>query len=223
MPSETATSTVAIALTSIAVDPALFGQYVGAETVISKKRTADWLYVLWCSSAKTFSAFEKGVDALDAHHFPQRQGARKGDTLFLPVLGIDSQTTDRVLIGVVGCSFLDEIFDEKAGQFKPCVDVWRAHSAVDTSLIPGMHRLSRQLHVDFAINVHGGEGKRKRQPTRSIYRDTATMDQKPATKKKTLITKSRASSKDELIKTMQAEMAAKDALISELTAARPSS
>ena len=40
-------------------------------------------------------------------------------------------------------------------------------------LIPGFKRLSRQLQVDFAVNVHGGEGKRKREPVRSIYEEAA--------------------------------------------------
>ena len=40
-------------------------------------------------------------------------------------------------------------------------------------LIPGFKRLSRQLQVDFAVNVHGGEGKRRREPVRSIYEEAA--------------------------------------------------
>lgn len=40
-------------------------------------------------------------------------------------------------------------------------------------LIPGFRRLSNQLRVDFAINVHGAEGKRRREPTRSIYEEEA--------------------------------------------------
>ena len=40
-------------------------------------------------------------------------------------------------------------------------------------LIPGFKRLSRQLQVDFSVNVHGSEGKRRREPVRSIYEEAA--------------------------------------------------
>jgi hypothetical protein len=36
-----------------------------------------------------------------------------------------------------------------------------------------LKRLSNQLRVDFAADVHGSGGKRKREPTRSIYEEAA--------------------------------------------------
>jgi hypothetical protein len=49
----------------------------------------------------------------------------------------------------------------------------RAVGSADTLLIPGLKRLSRQLHVDFAINIHGSEGKRKREQRRSVYEEAS--------------------------------------------------
>ncbi len=40
-------------------------------------------------------------------------------------------------------------------------------------LTPYLRRLSKQLHVDFATDVHCAEGKRKREPTRSVYEEAA--------------------------------------------------
>jgi hypothetical protein len=240
MPSEHALSTVAIVLTRSRVDPSLFGQYVGSETVISKKHREGWLYVLRCETARSFSAYEGAVNELDAHLLAS---TTQTETFFLPV---DNQTTDTVLIGVTGSAFLDEIFDRKSGLFKKSVSVWRMESmlpprkrAVDSMLIPGLKRLSRQLHVDFAINIHGSEGKRKRGQPRSIYRDAAMMERKPkrAYKKRCveldasedepvssqvldIISAAHAAaiaSKDELIKSLQAALAAKTELILRLS------
>ena len=38
---------------------------------------------------------------------------------------------------------------------------------------PTLKRLNNQLRVDFAIDVHGRDGKRKREPTRSVYEEAA--------------------------------------------------
>ena len=177
MPSEAATSTVAIVLSRSKVDAPLFGQYVGSETVIHKKHGGGWLYILKSETARSFDAFENAVNGLDTHL--QMITAQK-TSFFLPV---DSQTNDKILIGVAGSPFMNEIFDKRSGLFKKYVEVWRMQSTVpprkravgspDTLLIPGLKRLSRQLHVDFAINIHGSEGKRKREQRRSVYEEAS--------------------------------------------------
>ena len=177
MPSEQATSTVAIVLSRSKVDAPLFGQYVGSETVISKKHGGGWLYILKSDAARSFDAFEDAVNGLDAH---LQMITSQTASFFLPV---DSQTNDKILIGVAGSPFMNEIFDKRSGLFKKYVEVWRMQSTVpprkrvvgspDTLLIPGLKRLSRQLHVDFAINIHGSEGKRKREQRRSVYEEAS--------------------------------------------------
>ena len=54
----------------------------------------------------------------------------------------------------------------------------RAQEEDVTMLIPGLKRLSHQLHVDFAVNVHGTDGKRKREPVRSIYEEAVAQGKK---------------------------------------------
>ena len=178
MPSEQATSTVAIVLSRSKVDSPLFGQYVGSETVISKKHETGWLYVLKSDAARSFDAFEDAINGLDTH---LQMITSQTASFFLPV---DTQTKDKILIGVSGSPFMNEIFDKRSGLFKKSVDVWRMQSIVpprkravgnaDSLLIPGLKRLSRQLHVDFAINIHGSEGKRKREQRRSVYEEAST-------------------------------------------------
>ena len=221
MPSEEATSNVAIVRTRCYVDAPLFGQYVGSETVISKKYSDGWLYVLKHENAKSFNEFDTAINELDQRLLAE---SNTTESFFIP----DSHTKDKVLIGVSGSAFLDKIFDQKTKQFRKSVEVWRMQNIVpprkrvaqaDTSLIPGLEKLSKQLHVDFSINVHGCEGKRKREPTHTIYEDIAKREQKPKrTYKKRSIASNNTPSKAELIKAMQDTLAMKDELIKTQTA-----
>ena len=69
---------------------------------------------------------------------------------------------------------------------KPSPELYKQHYAYwaswqeedVTMLIPGLKRLSHQLHVDFAVNVHGTDGKRKREPVRSIYEEAVAQGKK---------------------------------------------
>ena len=216
MPSEEATSNVAIVRTRCQVNAPLFGQYVGSETVISKKYSDGWLYVLKHENAKTFNAFDTAINELDRRLLAESSSM---ESFFIP----DSHTNDKVLIGVSGSAFLDKIFDQKTKQFRKSVEVWRMQNIVpprkrvaqaDDSLIPGLGKLSKQLYVDFSINVHGCEGKRKREPTRTIYEDIAKREQKPKRiYKKRSIAKSTPSKDNLIIKAMQDTLAMKDELI----------
>ena len=221
MPSEEATASLVIVLTHTKVELPLFGQYVGCETVISKKYTGNWLYVLKNETSKSFDEFEAAINALDTHLKATTHTA----SFFLPVLGSDSQTTDKVLLGVSGSPFLDEIFDASTGLFKRSVEVWRMQSTVpprkravtvdDSFTIPGIRRLNKQLHIDFTTNVRENEGKRKREPTSSIYKEH-TIRQKPK-KAKFNNSKPKSTTKDETIKFLleshNAAIASRDLLI----------
>ena len=73
-------------------------------------------------------------------------------------------------------------------------------------LTPYLRRLSRQLHVDFATDVHCAEGKRKREPTRSVYEEAAMKTFKHK-KKKERAEKQRMSDDDDsnhIVKMMNA-------------------
>lgn len=198
MPSEDTTSTVAIVLARSKVDLQLFGQFVGSEMVIAKKSGSNWLYVLKGDTEKSFHEFETAIDALDSHlRTPQQE------TIFIPVLEAERQTSDRVILGTPGLPLLDEIFNALRNQPSDQTELWRMNSTVpprkravpdSALLIPGLKRLSKQLRVDFAVNVHGSEGKRKREPTRSIYEE-AVMLSKKAVKSKNKKPKGKAQSK----------------------------
>jgi hypothetical protein len=222
MPSEEAKSSLVIVLTHTKVESPLFGQYVGCETVISKKHSGNWLYVLKNETSKSFDEFESAINAMDAHLKAETHTA----SFFLPVLGSDSQTTDKVLLGVSGSPFLDEIFDTSTGLFKRSVEVWRMQSTVpprkravivdDSFTIPGIRRLNKQLRIDFTASVQENEGKRKREPTSSIYKEH-TIRHKPKEIKFNRNTP-KSMTKDETIKSLmeshQAALASRDILIS---------
>jgi len=184
MPSEDTTSTLGVVLSHSKIDLSLFGQYVGSDMVISKKCNGNWLYVLKCEKCKTFSEFEKSVNALDENLRSRSPG--KSSSYFIPVMGKESQTSDIILIGALGTPLLEEVFDENTGKVKEPAEVWQMSNTVpprkrmkpddndDTPLLPGIMKLSKQLHVDFSVNIYGDEGKRKRVPVSSIYREEIT-------------------------------------------------
>lgn len=177
---------MAAVLARTRIDPSLFGQFTGCETVITKNHGENWLYVLKGEVRRSFDEFECAIKALDAHLLLRARETPLQHSYFLPVLGTDQP--DKVLLGTDGIPFLDgfEKADEGGKQEE---EVWQMRSTVPPRkrrvtvppehekeeeallLIPGLKRLSKQLRVDFAINVHSGEGKRKREPVRSIYRD----------------------------------------------------
>ena len=158
------------------MDLHLFGQFVGSEIVIAKKSGTNWLYALKGGIEKSFNEYETAIDTLESHlRTPQQL-----EPLFLPVLEAENQTHDKVILGTPGLPLLDEIFNALQDQPNNQTELWRMQSTVpprkraipdSALLIPGLKRLSKQLQVDFAINVHSSEGKRKREPTRSIYEE----------------------------------------------------
>jgi hypothetical protein len=188
MPSEDTTSTTAIVLARSKVDMQLFGQFVGSEIVVSRKSGSNWLYVLKGDAKKSFHEFEMAIDALDSHLRTPHQP----EPLFLPVLEAEHQTSDKVILGTPGLPLLDEVLEALRDAPKGQTELWRMNSTVPPRkraipdgelLIPGLKRLSKQLRVDFDVNVHSGEGKRKREPTRSIYEEAAMLSKKAAKSK----------------------------------------
>ena len=204
MPSEDTTSTLGVVLSHSKIDLPLFGQYVGSDMVIAKRACdGNWLYVLKCETCRTFYEFEASINALDSHLLRESCN-KKNTTLllllptssfFIPVLGKD--TSDIILIGALGTPLLEEIFDEKTGKIRQPAEVWQMTSTVpprkrvktddkicdattttnNIMMLPiglNLLKLSRQLHVDFSVNVYGDGEKRKREPVRSMYRTGGT-------------------------------------------------
>jgi hypothetical protein len=186
------TSHTALVHTKCKVEPTLFGQFIGVETVISKQRKHGWLYLLRSERTQTYDDLELKLKNLDAHI------ATPDTPSIFNVIGAEG---DFIVFGG-SHPLLQDVLNSN-GEFCDGVDVWRMNetrpprkrivSEKDASsetpsptqsptqpakteppmLIPGFKRLSRQLQVDFSINVHGGEGKRRREPVRSIYEDAA--------------------------------------------------
>jgi hypothetical protein len=170
------------------IDPVLFGQYMNVETVVTKEHPGNgWVYLLRSESAQTYENLDKGLQELDQY---LRRTIPCTETQFQPI----GDEQECIVLG--GSHVLFSELIQPTGNFQSGVDVWRMNGTLpprkrisaDTAgnpdiqlLIPGFKRLSRQLQVDFCINVHGSEGKRRREPVRSIYEEAAM---ESATKKK---------------------------------------
>ena len=173
------TSNTALVHTKGKVEPTLFGQYIGTESVFSKPHMNGWLYLLRSERIQTYEQLEVGLKTLEKNLHRESSNSTQ---LFHSI----GSAGEIVVLGAHS-SLLNEIIDTD-GELCDGVDVWRMNETrkhekrpEKQMLIPGFKRLSRQLQVDFATNVHGGEGKRRRDPVRSIYEEAA---QERANKKK---------------------------------------
>ena len=179
-------SHTALVHTKCRIEPTMFGQFIGVETVVSKKHHGGWLYLLRSDHTQTYEALEEKLKRLNANISQEK---------LFHVIG---PRGDIIVLG--GCHTLLQELINPNGEFCAGVDVWRTNTTLpprkrvissdkeddrttpsppppkaDPSqmLIPGFKRLSRQLQVDFSVNVHGSEGKRRREPVRSIYEEAA--------------------------------------------------
>ena len=217
MPSSDIEVHSAVVRSAKSIDPSLFGQYTGAETVIYKKDDAGYTYILRSETPRTYNDIEASINALDAHLIETNkensssQQQQPPESYFMRV--VDDSKTSSGKIMLSNTTYLASMMSSKTGQFRKGVEVWRQTSTVPPRkrvtadgvggedsmlLIPGLKRLSKQLHVDFAINVHGTDGKRKRQPTRSIYEEAAMQEKKkakrPYVRKAAVVVKKRSES-----------------------------
>ena len=167
---------IALVHATCKLDSALFGQFMGIETVGRKQHTDNgWLYILQSSAPRSYDQLAHGLMQLDAYL------SRTGQSVIIP---LSEDTNDKIRLGGAHALF-HELFDD-AGNFTNATEVWRMADTrpprkrvmQQDMLIPGLKRLSHQLRVDFAVNVHGSDGKRKREPVRSIYEEAAVESNK---------------------------------------------
>jgi hypothetical protein len=199
------------------VEPSLFGQFTGVKTVVSKSSRDGWVYLLRSEQTQTYETLEENLLKLSSH-------LCMGSELFR-VIGPEGDFI--VLSG--NHALMKEVVDTN-GSFCEGVNVWQTKPnplpprkraiPPETSndikvrhtetpykpenpqqLIPGFKRLSRQLQVNFSTNVHGSEGKRRREPVRSIYEEAAieiaTKKKRPYVRKITPITTDDSSEMEE--------------------------
>ena len=194
------TSTAALAYANIEVDPNILSKYTHAVAIYSAPHDKGWLYRIECKEPKAYDAFSEALTATEIH--------LKG-RCFLPILDDGGRTHGKIVLNPS-----KDVFESTSVWRQPLApqnenlqNENRPPTPQPTSsqdenqplassqnenelLIPGLKRLSKQLRVDFATNVHGSEGKRRRDPTRTIYEENALSEAKPpATKKARAATK----------------------------------
>jgi hypothetical protein len=138
------TAKTALVYTSIQLDPGLLSKYTDAVEIRTTRYDKGWLNIVECRKPKAYEDFNQALTAIEAHLKLK---------CFMPVLDDGGCTDGKIVLN-------------------PSIDVFAATNTWrvgDDDLIPGLKRLSKQLKVDFATNVHGSEGKRKREQTRTIY------------------------------------------------------
>jgi hypothetical protein len=159
------------------LDPALFGQYMGSEKVISRKiGTEGWVHLLHYDQPVTFQHLQQGIITLD-QNLLQQDKYKYARTVFYPLSDRDD---DKIRAGanhVLIHKILDVNGDPMDG-----AEIWQMRDikpprkrAIDeglTVLIPSLKRLNHQLDVDFSVDVHGTEGKRRREPVKPVYDTT---------------------------------------------------
>jgi hypothetical protein len=145
------TATTAIAYANTQVDPNILAKYTNAVDIQSTPYDKGWLYHIECRNPRTYDEFSEALTATEIHLKTR---------CFLPILDDGGSTNGKIILN-------------------PPKDAFMAPRDENDLLIPGLKRLSKQLKVDFATNVHGSEGKRRREKTRTIYDE----DVLPETKK----------------------------------------
>lgn len=162
MPSGPASKT-ALVFTTTQIDPQILSIHSGANVIRTAAYEHGWLHLLECEQPKSYDDLEKALTNIEAELKTKS---------FLPVLD-DS-----------GCTSGKIILNPPLDTFIPTTTWTRpSESQVDKLLIPGLKRLSKQLKVDFAVNVHGSEGKRK--TIQTIRERNARPQKMAATKSRT--------------------------------------
>jgi len=199
----TPTAKTALIHSSEQIEPALIAKHTEAVKIKCTKHENGWLYGIECKETKDFDSFTAALDAIEQEtgHGP----------LFTPILDDNGSTEGRII--------LNQPFPAKPDT------VWKASDA--ELLIPGFRRLSKQLKVDFAYNVHdAGDGKRKREqkPHETIVshppqaKKTTKPNKEETTKPGSLATFAQIAL-DAVTKAHADALAAKDDTIRALTAA----
>jgi hypothetical protein len=130
-------------------------RYIEVEEIHHKSIGNDeWLVLL------KFGKIEKSYEQIEIALLDIDAALCRHSTLFMQMIDDEGITKGMIM--------LQPTFEPA---FEPDT-VWRS-TITNEMLVPGLKRLSNQLRVDFASNIHGVEGKRRREPTRSIYEEAA--------------------------------------------------
>lgn len=194
-------SKTALIYTSVQLDPRLLSKHTGAEVIRSAKYESGWLHLLECKTPKTYDDLHEALLAIE-HHLKAK--------CFLPVLDDGGRTSGKIVLNPSPDTFVP-------------TETWRRRPDEDGDLlIPGLRRLSKQLQVDFALNVHGTEGKRRREQPKSIYDEEtaprrATKPRVPPANDEDITTSFAEKALDAINRSHAEAMAAKDETIRALT------
>ena len=186
MPSESLLADAALVHAEVELGAELLMRYTGATTIESAEcRSEDgggWLHRLHFSDRpRSYDELSDALVAIEIH---------KKARCFVALLDDAGCTSGKIML-----------YPLQSGNLKVHTKgAWKRTWPPGPSelLIPGLERLSKELRVDFAIDVHsGGEGKRKREPIRTIYDEPTTAPpQQPPSKKKKKPTPSASSRQD---------------------------
>jgi hypothetical protein len=156
MPSDSLLTESALVCTAAELDPELLARYTGAETIDTTERKQEhgggWLHWLHFKDKKrSYDELNEALVAIEIH---------KKARCFLALLDDGGCTGGKIILN--------------PSSFDPDASVKRSWPPGPSDLlIPGMERLSKELKIDFAVNVHNVDGKRRRGQVKTIYDDSA--------------------------------------------------
>ena len=176
MPSMMSASNTALVRMKEHIDPCILSKYMEADRILQKRISdSEWLVVLdFGENQKTYEELERSMKAMEAKPIADETSPISPTTpasdLFMPLFDDGGMTNGKIMLQP---SFSQEFIPDITWKAEPTALVHPPKDDATTMLIPSLRRLSNQLRVDFTSNVHGAEGKRRREPTRSIYEEAA--------------------------------------------------
>ena len=155
MPSDSLPADSALVHSDIEIDPELLARYTGAATIVMAECWAEdgggWTHRLHFADKQTsYDKLSEAMVAIEIH---------KKSRCFTVLLDDAGRTSGKISINPAP---LDPTAFKSMRPWPP---------GPSDLLIPGLERLSKELKVDFVVDVHGRDGKRHRKQSSTVYEE----------------------------------------------------
>ena len=159
MPSNALPVSTALISTDVEIDPEVIARYTGAATIDTAERKEEdgrgWLHLLrFNDKPRSYDQLNEAMVAVEIH---------MKSRCFSSLLDDAGRTNGKLVLNP------EELNPREFRSIKK----WP--TGPSDLLIPGLERLSKQLKVNFASDVHGGDGKRSRAKVKTSYNETANV------------------------------------------------
>ncbi len=154
-------SKTALMHTSTKISQELIAKHTGAHKIRSMRHNGGWLHMVDCDLLKDFDEYDAALKSIEGE---------LNSKCFVPILDDEGSTEGKIILNP---TFVDKFTSDEVWKRRP-----GHNNEEEQLLIPGLKRLSKQLRVDFVENIHGTDGKRKREPVQLFAAEPETADEK---------------------------------------------